>query len=145
MKHPHTKSALSPRRPIRHVFFVVLLGCAAVLEIARLGTAADRPPVAVELATSVVNAVSLRGKAVCGYQGWFRCPGDAANPGWGPWSRHAHRIAPETLPFEMWPPTQGHFVGYEGLPSDWYLRLVGEGGRRLKQGLPVPAETPLQP
>jgi len=43
------------------------------------------------------------------------------------------------------PPTQGHFVGYEGLPSDWYLRLVGEGGRRLKPGLPVPAEIPIQP
>ena len=43
------------------------------------------------------------------------------------------------------PPTQGHFVGYEGLPSDWYLRLVGEGGRRLKHGLPVPAEIPLKP
>ncbi len=25
------------------------------------------------------------------------------------------------------PPTQAHFVGYEGLPSDWYLRLTGEG------------------
>jgi len=24
------------------------------------------------------------------------------------------------------PPVQGHFAGYEGLPSDWYLRLVGE-------------------
>jgi hypothetical protein len=43
------------------------------------------------------------------------------------------------------PPTQGHFVGYDGLPSDWYLRLVGEGGRLLKQHLPVPAEIPIQP
>ncbi|MDR3403734.1 MAG: sulfatase-like hydrolase/transferase [Chthoniobacter sp.] len=43
------------------------------------------------------------------------------------------------------PPTQGHFVGYEGLPSDWYLRLAGEGGRLLKQRLPVPAEIPIQP
>ena len=43
------------------------------------------------------------------------------------------------------PPTQGHFVGYEGLPSDWYLRLVGEGGRLLKQHLPVPAEIPIRP
>ena len=43
------------------------------------------------------------------------------------------------------PPTQGHFIGYEGLPSDWYLRLVGEGARRLKQGLPAPAEIPIRP
>ncbi|HEY3900054.1 MAG TPA: sulfatase-like hydrolase/transferase [Chthoniobacter sp.] len=43
------------------------------------------------------------------------------------------------------PPTQGHFVGYEGLPSDWYLRLVGEGGRLLKNHLPVPATIPIEP
>jgi len=43
------------------------------------------------------------------------------------------------------PPIQGHFVDYEGLPSDWHLRLVGEGGRRLTQGVPVPAEIPIQP
>jgi len=43
------------------------------------------------------------------------------------------------------PPTQAHFVGYEGLPSDWYLRLVGEGGCLLKNHLPVPAEIPIKP
>jgi len=42
------------------------------------------------------------------------------------------------------PPVEGHFVGYEGLPSDWYLRLVGEGGRRLRQGQPVLAEIPIE-
>jgi hypothetical protein len=40
------------------------------------------------------------------------------------------------------PPTQGHFVGYEGLPSDWYLRLVGEAARRLHTRQPIPAEIP---
>ena len=43
------------------------------------------------------------------------------------------------------PPTQAHFVGYDGLPSDWYLRLVGEGDRLLRQGLPLPAEIPIKP
>ena len=43
------------------------------------------------------------------------------------------------------PPTPGHFVGYEGLPSDWYLRLVGEAASRLRQGQPVPEEIPLRP
>ena len=27
---------------------------------------------------------------------------------------------------------QAHFVGYDGLPSDWYLRLVGEGAKMLR-------------
>ena len=51
----------------------------------------------------VVDAATLRGKVVCGYQGWFRCPGDAANLGWVHWSRNRKRITPESLTFELWP------------------------------------------
>jgi hypothetical protein len=51
----------------------------------------------------VVDAASMRGKVMCGYQGWFRCPNDAAGLGWIHWSRDASRIAPELLTFEMWP------------------------------------------
>jgi hypothetical protein len=43
------------------------------------------------------------------------------------------------------PPTQAHFLGYEGLPSDWYLRLVGEGGRMLRGERAVVAEIPIRP
>ncbi len=50
-----------------------------------------------------VDATSLKGKVMCGYQGWFRCPGDAAGMGWVHWSRDARRIAPDLLTFEMWP------------------------------------------
>ena len=55
--------------------------------------------------TAVVDASSLRGKVLCGYQGWFRCPGDRAGQGWIHWSRDSQRIAPDTLTFEMWPDT----------------------------------------
>lgn len=58
--------------------------------------AQDEPP-------AVVEAASLQGKVLCGYQGWFRCPGDPANLGWIHWSRNSTRIAPELLTFEMWP------------------------------------------
>src|SRR5436190_15592351 len=54
-------------------------------------------------ADDVVDATTLRGKVMCGYQGWFRCPGDAAKLGWVHWSRDSKRIAPETLTFDMWP------------------------------------------
>ena len=50
-----------------------------------------------------VDAGTLHGKVMCGYQGWFRCPGDAAGMGWVHWSRERKRIAPGTLTFEMWP------------------------------------------
>ena len=54
-------------------------------------------------APAIVDSTSLRGKVLCGYQGWFRCPGDSANKGWIHWSRDSGRIAPQTLTFEMWP------------------------------------------
>src|SRR5262249_8015218 len=54
---------------------------------------------------SVVDATTLRHKVICGYQGWFRCPGDAPSRGWRHWSRNAKRLAPGTLTFEMWPDT----------------------------------------
>ena len=43
------------------------------------------------------------------------------------------------------PPTQAHFVGYEGRPSDYYLRLVGAGARMLYRGAPVTATIPIRP
>jgi len=43
------------------------------------------------------------------------------------------------------PPTQGHFAGYEGLPSDWYLRLVGEGTRMLRGQRPITPDIPIKP
>lgn len=57
-------------------------------------------------ASGTVSRKGLEGKVLCGYQGWFRCPGDAANLGWVHWSRDSQRLAPETLTFEMWPDLQ---------------------------------------
>jgi hypothetical protein len=50
-----------------------------------------------------VDASSLRGKVICGYQGWFRCPGDGTEQGWVHWSRDSARISPSSLTVEMWP------------------------------------------
>ncbi len=50
-----------------------------------------------------IDAKSLHHKVLCGYQGWFRCPGDPAEGGWVHWSRARDRIASDTLTFEMWP------------------------------------------
>ena len=41
------------------------------------------------------------------------------------------------------PPIQAHFVGYEGLPSDWYLQLVKEGIAMLRKRRPLTAEIPI--
>ena len=65
---------------------------------------ADRVPAVAPAPEAVaVDATTLHGKVMAGYQGWFRCPGDPADLGWIHWSRDGRRIAPETLTFEMWP------------------------------------------
>lgn len=51
---------------------------------------------------TMVDATTLNGKALCGYQGWFRCPDDGTNSAWLHWSRR-RSISPESLTFEMWP------------------------------------------
>ncbi len=43
------------------------------------------------------------------------------------------------------PPVQGHMVGYEGLPSDWYLRLVAEAANCFRQKQPIPLKIPITP
>lgn len=42
------------------------------------------------------------------------------------------------------PPTEAHFVGMEGMPSDWYLRLVGAGTKMFRREIPLSAEIPIR-
>jgi hypothetical protein len=63
--------------------------------------------------TPVTDATTLHGRVMCGYNGWFRCPGDDTNvwAGWPEngtnmwihWSSAWNRIGPETLTFDLWP------------------------------------------
>jgi hypothetical protein len=39
-------------------------------------------------AQDTVDATTLTGKYMCGYQGWFRCPGDGSTGGWFHWFRN---------------------------------------------------------
>ncbi len=50
-----------------------------------------------------VDAATIRGKVLCGYQGWFRTPGDASNQGYVHWSRDRNQVTPRSLTVEMWP------------------------------------------
>jgi hypothetical protein len=49
-----------------------------------------------------VDRTTLHKKVLCGYQGWFRCPGDGLNS-WFHWSSSQTQITTNTLTFEMWP------------------------------------------
>ena len=83
-------------------------GCTFILLIGVLAGCStdDKPPASVRKPvghSGMVDATSVRGKVMCGYQGWFRCPDDAVNLGWIHWSRDSRQIAPDLLTFEMWP------------------------------------------
>jgi hypothetical protein len=43
------------------------------------------------------------------------------------------------------PPTQARFQTDEGLPSDWYLRLTGEGARLIREGRKGQGKIPIRP
>ncbi|QDU74925.1 hypothetical protein Pan97_19450 [Bremerella volcania] len=51
---------------------------------------------------SPVDATTLDGKVMCGYQAWFRCPDDGTHSAWQHWSRRP-TITPQSLTFQMWP------------------------------------------
>lgn len=62
-----------------------------------LGADAGGPP------PPVIDATTMRHKVLCGYQGWFRCPGDPAGEGWRHWSRDSKILSPRSVTVEMWP------------------------------------------
>lgn len=53
-------------------------------------------------AQGTVNASTLDGKVLFGYQGWFRAPGDGANVGWSHWSRGTPPSA-ENMTVDLYP------------------------------------------
>ncbi|MEC5129290.1 glycoside hydrolase family 71/99-like protein [Verrucomicrobiales bacterium BCK34] len=54
--------------------------------------------------TPAVDASTLTGKIMCGYQGWFNCEGDGAELGWTHWARHGReRFGPGNVTVDLWP------------------------------------------
>ena len=72
-----------------------------------------------------VSAQSVRGKVMCGYQGWFRCKDDASGLGWIHWSRDSQRLAPNTLTFEMWP-DMSEYTPQERYPASGFTYPDGK-------------------
>ncbi|PNY33929.1 xylosidase/arabinosidase [Rhodopirellula baltica] len=51
----------------------------------------------------VVDASTLTGKVMVGYQGWFNCEGDGANLGWKHWARRRGAPGPNNITVDLWP------------------------------------------
>lgn len=45
---------------------------------------------------------TLHGKVMCGYQGWFTCPGDGSGRGWHHWDKHG-KFEPGSCHMDLWP------------------------------------------
>ncbi len=102
------------------------VGKACALAAFLLNVIAAGAAVADPAADKVVDAGSFRGKIMCGYQGWFRCPEDPAKLGWRHWSRDWRKITPETLTFEMWPDLR-EYGPSERFPAPGFTYPDGKG------------------
>ncbi|NLR93516.1 glycoside hydrolase family 71/99-like protein [Flammeovirga agarivorans] len=49
-----------------------------------------------------LNYPSYKGLVMCGYQGWFRAPGDGGHQGWGHFGR-GNKFGPDQITIDMWP------------------------------------------
>jgi hypothetical protein len=52
-----------------------------------------------------IDATTLDGKVLCGYQGWFNTPGDGTNFGFGHWGEGLNRPGGGRFTVDMWPDT----------------------------------------
>ncbi len=54
-------------------------------------------------ADSSVDVSSLKGKVMCGYQGWFACEGDGADRDWVHWTKARGALASGNAKIDLWP------------------------------------------
>jgi hypothetical protein len=51
---------------------------------------------------SGVDTTTLTGKVMCGYQGWFTCPQDGSELGWGGWGKNG-KFDAQNCAVDLWP------------------------------------------
>jgi hypothetical protein len=69
--------------------------------------------------TDKINATTIDGKIICGYQGWFRCPGDLSNNGW---VHHFRDQSLEKPTIEFWPDMSEYTADEKYPVPGWTLK-----------------------
>jgi len=64
-----------------------------------------------------VETSTVLGKVMCGYQGWFRSPGDGSGQGWVHWGRRG-AFNPDSCTIDYWPDTRDLTEG-EKYPTEF--------------------------
>jgi len=77
--------------------------------------------------TPRVDASTLTGKVMVGYQGWFNAEGDGAKRGYNHWTHGSVKPAPGKVRIDMWPDLT-EFPAAERFPTD----LVHADGKRAE-------------
>jgi hypothetical protein len=90
-------------------------------------------------APRIVDATSLKGKVLCGYQGWFRCPSDPAGGGWRHWSRDPAKLGPGTVSVEMWP-DMSEYAADEKFPVPGFTYPDGQAAHLFSSAHPKTVE-----
>src|ERR1043165_7657217 len=62
-----------------------------------------RPGLPAPAPARTVDASTLNGKVMCGYQGWFNCEGDGAGRGWVHWTKGRGQPSPKNVKVDLWP------------------------------------------
>lgn len=72
--------------------------------LSALEKAKSHPVPRTALQADTVDASSLEGKVMCGYQGWFNVPEDGMGLGWKHWARRIHDpLKPGNITIDLWP------------------------------------------
>jgi hypothetical protein len=69
--------------------------------------------------TSTPYSDSLIGTVMCGYQGWFNCPGDGTTRGWVHWGQGGN-FSPTECTVDLWPDMTEMTAGEKFLASAFY-------------------------
>ena len=86
-----------------------------------------------------VSAKTLAKKVLCGYQGWFRAPGDPAEVGWVHWSKEGNRLTPKTINFDLWPDL-AEFTEEEKYPAPGFTYPDGKPAHLFSSAHPKTVE-----
>jgi hypothetical protein len=70
--------------------------------------------------TDTNSNYTLVGKIMCGYQGWFNCPGDGTPRGWVHWSKSSSSFTPSNVHVDLWPDMNEMSAGEKFLASAFY-------------------------
>lgn len=78
---------------------------------------AEMKPYAGPQSTEQVETNTVLGKVMCGYQGWFRAPGDGSGQGWVHWGR-GRSFNEDSCTIDYWPDTR-ELTSEEKYPTDF--------------------------